>query len=68
MSRPIIDRTFKFDAMADAHRYLEGNEQFGKIVATLTAGSDPRGRRRRSGIFSQRGPFNGLVLFASFAK
>ncbi len=33
--KPIIDRTFKFDEMADAHRYLEGNEQFGKIVVTV---------------------------------
>jgi NADPH:quinone reductase-like Zn-dependent oxidoreductase len=33
--KPVIDRTFKFDEMADAHRYLEGNEQFGKIVVTV---------------------------------
>jgi NADPH:quinone reductase-like Zn-dependent oxidoreductase len=33
--RPVIDRTFKFDEMVDAHRYLETNEQFGKIVVTV---------------------------------
>ncbi len=33
--RPVIDRIFKFDEMADAHRYLEGNGQFGKIVVTV---------------------------------
>ena len=33
--RPIIDRTFTLDQIADAHRYLEGNAQFGKIVVTL---------------------------------
>jgi NADPH:quinone reductase-like Zn-dependent oxidoreductase len=33
--KPVIDRTFKFDEMVDAHRYLEGNEQFGKIVVTV---------------------------------
>jgi Zinc-binding dehydrogenase len=33
--RPVIDRTFKFDDMAEVHRYLESSEQFGKIVVTL---------------------------------
>jgi NADPH:quinone reductase-like Zn-dependent oxidoreductase len=33
--RPVIDRTFKFDEMVDAHRYLETNEQFGKIIVTV---------------------------------
>jgi NADPH:quinone reductase-like Zn-dependent oxidoreductase len=33
--KPIIDRTFKFDEMVEAHRYLEGNSQFGKIVVTV---------------------------------
>ncbi|GLQ77683.1 NADPH:quinone reductase [Mesorhizobium huakuii] len=33
--RPIIDRTFAFDQIVEAHRYLESNEQFGKIVVTV---------------------------------
>jgi NADPH:quinone reductase-like Zn-dependent oxidoreductase len=33
--KPIIDRTFKFDEMVDAHRYLENSGQFGKIVVTV---------------------------------
>jgi NADPH:quinone reductase-like Zn-dependent oxidoreductase len=33
--RPIIAQTFPFERIADAHRYLESNEQFGKIVVTL---------------------------------
>ncbi|MFJ2363779.1 zinc-dependent alcohol dehydrogenase family protein [Pseudomonas sp. NPDC087697] len=33
--KPIIDRTFKFDDMAEVHRYLENNGQFGKIVVTM---------------------------------
>jgi NADPH:quinone reductase-like Zn-dependent oxidoreductase len=33
--KPVIDRTFAFDDMADAHRYMESNEQFGKIVVTV---------------------------------
>jgi NADPH:quinone reductase-like Zn-dependent oxidoreductase len=33
--RPIIAKTFPFEQIADAHRYLESNEQFGKIVVTL---------------------------------
>lgn len=33
--KPIIDRTFAFDQIVEAHRYLESNEQFGKIVVTV---------------------------------
>lgn len=33
--RPIIDRSFGFDQIVEAHRYLESNEQFGKIVVTI---------------------------------
>ncbi|WP_431188516.1 zinc-binding dehydrogenase [Pseudomonas aeruginosa] len=30
-----MDRTFSFDEMAEAHRYMESNAQVGKIVVTL---------------------------------
>jgi NADPH:quinone reductase-like Zn-dependent oxidoreductase len=33
--KPVIDRIFTFDEMADVHRYLEQNGQFGKIVVTV---------------------------------
>jgi NADPH:quinone reductase-like Zn-dependent oxidoreductase len=33
--KPIVDRTFPLDAIADAHRHLENKEQFGKVVLTL---------------------------------
>lgn len=33
--RPIIDRTFAFDQVVEAHRYLESNQQFGKIVVAV---------------------------------
>lgn len=33
--KPVIDRTFAFDDMVEAHRYLEQNSQFGKIVVTV---------------------------------
>lgn len=33
--KPVIDRTFQFDEMVEAHRYLETNGQFGKIVVTV---------------------------------
>ncbi|TIM17813.1 MAG: NADPH:quinone reductase, partial [Mesorhizobium sp.] len=33
--KPIIDRTFAFDQIVEAHRHLESNEQFGKIVVTI---------------------------------
>lgn len=33
--KPIIDRSFAFDQIVEAHRYLESNQQFGKIVVTI---------------------------------
>lgn len=33
--KPIIDKTFKLDQIADAHRYMESNSQSGKIVVTV---------------------------------
>jgi NADPH:quinone reductase-like Zn-dependent oxidoreductase len=33
--KPVIDRTFTFDEMADVYRYLEQNGHFGKIVVTV---------------------------------
>ena len=33
--KPVIDRTFKFDDVMEAHRYLESSDRFGKIVVTL---------------------------------
>lgn len=32
---PVIAKTFAFDDIVDAHRFLESNEQFGKIVVTV---------------------------------
>lgn len=32
--RPVIDRTFKLAEIAEAHRYLEGNTQVGKVVVS----------------------------------
>lgn len=33
--RPIIARTFRFEEIVEAHRFLESNTQFGKIVVTV---------------------------------
>ncbi|MEM5399952.1 MULTISPECIES: zinc-dependent alcohol dehydrogenase family protein [Paraburkholderia] len=33
--RPVIARTFPFEQIVEAHRFLESNEQFGKVVVTL---------------------------------
>jgi NADPH:quinone reductase-like Zn-dependent oxidoreductase len=33
--QPVIAKTFPFDQIVEAHRFLESNEQFGKIVVTL---------------------------------
>ena len=33
--KPIIDRSFPLDAIAEAHRYMESNQQKGKIVVTV---------------------------------
>ena len=33
--RPIIARTFPFDEIVAAHRYIETGAQFGKVVVTV---------------------------------
>jgi NADPH:quinone reductase-like Zn-dependent oxidoreductase len=33
--KPRIDRVFPFAQIVDAHRYMESNEQIGKIVVTV---------------------------------
>lgn len=33
--RPVIARTFRFEDIVGAHRFLESNDQFGKIVVTI---------------------------------
>lgn len=33
--KPIIAKTFPFEQIAEAHRYMESNEQLGKIVVTV---------------------------------
>jgi NADPH:quinone reductase-like Zn-dependent oxidoreductase len=34
--KPVIAKTFTFRQMADAHRFMESNEQIGKIIVTVT--------------------------------
>ncbi len=33
--KPVIDKTFKFDDIVEAHEYMESNQQKGKIVVTV---------------------------------
>lgn len=33
---PVIDRCFALDEIAEAHRYLESNQQMGKVIVTTT--------------------------------
>lgn len=33
--KPMIDKVFPFDQIVEAHRYMEANGQFGKIVVTV---------------------------------
>jgi NADPH:quinone reductase-like Zn-dependent oxidoreductase len=33
--KPVIAKTFKFDDIVEAHKYLESNQQFGKIVVSV---------------------------------
>jgi NADPH:quinone reductase-like Zn-dependent oxidoreductase len=33
--KPVVAKTFTFDRIVEAHRFLESNEQFGKIVVTV---------------------------------
>lgn len=32
--RPVVDRSYRFEEIAEAHGYMESNESFGKIVLT----------------------------------
>ncbi len=34
--KPVIDRVFRLDEIVEAHRYMESNQQVGKIVLTCT--------------------------------
>ena len=34
--KPIIDRTFPLEEIVEAHRYMESNQQKGKIVVTVS--------------------------------
>jgi NADPH:quinone reductase-like Zn-dependent oxidoreductase len=36
----VIDRTFDLTEIAEAHRYLESNMQFGKIVVTTASAGE----------------------------
>jgi len=40
--RPVIDRAFALADIAEAHRYLESNQQLGKIVVTTSTAPSPR--------------------------
>ncbi|MFJ9808833.1 zinc-dependent alcohol dehydrogenase family protein [Streptomyces sp. NPDC101158] len=40
--RPVVDRTFPLDRIAEAHRYLEAGSQVGKIVVTVDHDSRDR--------------------------
>jgi NADPH2:quinone reductase len=33
--KPRVDRLFRFEEVVDAYKYLESNQQIGKIVITL---------------------------------
>jgi NADPH:quinone reductase-like Zn-dependent oxidoreductase len=33
--KPVIAKTFPLEQIVEAHRFLESNEQFGKIVVTV---------------------------------
>lgn len=33
--KPVIAKTFRLDDIANAHRYMESNEQVGKIVVSV---------------------------------
>jgi NADPH2:quinone reductase len=33
--RPVIDKTFSFHDIAEAHRYLESNQHVGKVIVTV---------------------------------
>lgn len=34
--KPLIDRSFELQEIVEAHRYMENNSNFGKVVLTVT--------------------------------
>ena len=45
--KPVVDRTFPLEEVAEAHRYMETNANFGKIVLTIDrAPANCAGERR----------------------
>jgi NADPH:quinone reductase-like Zn-dependent oxidoreductase len=38
--KPVIAKTFPLEQIVEAHRYLETNQQIGKIVVTVWRGRD----------------------------
>jgi len=34
--RPVIDRVFPMEEVVEAHRYMESNANFGKLVLRIT--------------------------------
>ncbi len=42
--KPLIDRTFTLNAIVDAHRFMESNQQKGKIVVTVLSPSHSQTR------------------------
>jgi NADPH2:quinone reductase len=56
--KPVIAKTFAFDKIVDAHRFMESNEQIDKIVVTLTRrppGAWAAGEEYRTGPIRVRG-------------
>ena len=45
--RPVVERVYPMAELAEAHRLMEGNETFGKIVVTWDAPADGGGPARR---------------------
>ena len=44
--RPVLERVYPMAELAEAHRVMEGNETFGKVVVSWTeAGGGAGGRR-----------------------
>ena len=33
--KPVVAKTFPLDQIVEAHRYLESNQQIGKVVVTV---------------------------------
>jgi len=44
--RPVIDRCYPLEKIAEAHRYVDGGHKRGNVIVTVAMPAEPPGERR----------------------